>query len=474
MVYIHGGGNTAGYANQYKYSGRHLAQRFDLIVVTFNYRLGLFGWFSHPSLNTDGSPEDRSGNYGNLDTVRALEWVQNNIEAFGGAPGNITLFGESAGGMNVFALLASPTAKGMFHRAIVQSGIPISTPRHRAQNYLDDDEPGHANSSREVTNKLLMADGRAKTRSEAIIQQNQMTDGELASYLRSKSDGEILSIYQTDTMLGVPMIFRDGAFLPDADLMDLFADSASYHAVPIIVGTNRDEFRPFFLADRELVDLDMGFIPRVKDMRHFNAVAGYFNDSWKARGVDEVAIRLTRSQGSTVYAYRFDWDELPTILGTDLGVLLGAVHASEIPFVFSSFDESLTSRLMFDEQNTPSRDALSDRMSSYWAEFAHSGSPGRGRSGNLVEWTPWNPSPDAGKFIVFDGEADGGIRMSPDAITFEALRRRILVDPSFPNERSHSRIYDCVFKDSRHWHEDEFARLGGESCNIAIFDFLRL
>lgn len=256
--------------------------------------------------------------------------------------------------------------------------------------------------------------------------------------------------------------------------MDLFADSANYNAVPIIVGTNRDEFKPFFLADRELVELDMGFIPRVKDMRHFNAVASYFNDSWKARGADEVAIRLNRAQGSTVYGYRFDWDELPTILGADLSALLGAVHASEIPFVFSSFHESLTSGVMFDEENIPSRDALSDQVSSYWAEFAYSGTPGRGRSGSLTEWMPWNPSPGAGKFIVFDGEADGGIRMDPDAITFEVLKRRILVDRSFPDKRSHSRIYDCVFKGSQYWDEDEFAQLGGATCDIAIFDFLRL
>jgi para-nitrobenzyl esterase len=339
---------------------------------------------------------------------------------------------------------------------------------------VDDDEPGHANSSREVINKLLIADGNAETRAEAVAHQNRMEDAELASYLRSKSDDEILQIYQMDAMGSVPMIFRDGAFLPEGDLMDQFADSASYHAVPIIVGTNRDEFKPFFLADRELVELEMGFIPRIKDVRHFNAVAGYFNDSWKARGADEVAIRLNRAQGSTVYAYRFDWDELPTILGVDLSELLGAIHASEIPFVFSSFDESLTSSVMFDAENTPSRDALSAQMSSYWAEFAHSGRPGRGRSGTLTEWLPWNPSPGAGKFIVFDGEAGGGVRMEPEAITFEVLKRRILLDPSFPDDRSRSRIYDCVFKDSRYWDEDEFAQLGGASCDMAIFEFLRL
>jgi para-nitrobenzyl esterase len=133
MVYIHGGGNMVGYANQYKYSGTNMARNQNLIVVTFNYRLGPFGWFSHPALNSNGSAQDRSGNYGNLDTIRALQWVQNNIEAFGGNPANVTLFGESAGGMNTFALLASPLAGGLFHRPLYRAALPHFPRRWRAR-----------------------------------------------------------------------------------------------------------------------------------------------------------------------------------------------------------------------------------------------------------------------------------------------------------------------------------------------------
>ena len=102
---------------KFKYSGRNLANNHDVIVVNFNYRLGLFGWLSHPSLNHDGSLEDKSGNFGILDSLAALEWVQNNIEAFGGDPTNVTLFGESAGGINIFAILASQQGEGLFHKA---------------------------------------------------------------------------------------------------------------------------------------------------------------------------------------------------------------------------------------------------------------------------------------------------------------------------------------------------------------------
>ncbi|MDP7577482.1 MAG: carboxylesterase family protein [Pseudomonadales bacterium] len=471
MVYIHGGGNTAGYANQYKYSGRHLAQKYNVIVVTFNYRLGPFGWFSHPAMNSDASPEDRSGNYGNLDTVRILEWIKSNIEAFGGNPKNVTLFGESAGGMNLFAMLASPYGAGLFHQAIIQSGLPISMPLSVAENYADADEPGHQNSSKEVVNKFLIADGIVNTRDAAIVHQDQMTDKALSSYLLGKSADEILQIYESEMMGTLPMIFMDGTVLPKEDLLDVFSDTSNYNAVPLIVGTNRDEFKSFFVSDRELVEMKMGFLPHIINEDYFNAVTGYFNDSWKARGVDEVSIRLRAAQGDSVFAYRFDWDELPTILGVDLSVLMGAVHASEIPFVFSSFDDSLMSNMIFNEGNTPGRDALSDQMSSYWVEFAYSGKPGQGRDGKGSLWQPWGES---AKFIMFDTPEGGGVRMNPEAVTRSTLKRRIMTDTSFPDEKSRSEIYDCMFKESPHWDEEEFMELGGKSCDIEIFEFLRL
>ena len=131
MFWLHGGGNTIGEAASY--SGENLAMKHGVVVVTINYRLGLFGWFSHPSLST-GNPADDSGNYGTLDVVRGLKWVKNNIEGFGGNPGNVTLFGESAGAFDTLAMMASPLAEGLFHRAIVQSGGFESTPMSVARN----------------------------------------------------------------------------------------------------------------------------------------------------------------------------------------------------------------------------------------------------------------------------------------------------------------------------------------------------
>ena len=149
MVWIHGGGNVVGHAGFF--DGGNLAAREDVVVVTINYRLGPFGWFRHPALRDAGASElDRSGNFGTLDQVRALEWVRDNAAAFGGDPGNVTVFGESAGGTNVFALLLAPPARGLFHRAIVESGnLSFGAPA-TAEGFVDDPQPSHPNASGEA------------------------------------------------------------------------------------------------------------------------------------------------------------------------------------------------------------------------------------------------------------------------------------------------------------------------------------
>ena len=118
MFWIHGGGNTSGLKDIYDFSG--LVQTQNVIVVSINYRLGPFGWFSHPAIQDHNSGIDKTSNFGTLDIIKALEWVNLNIEKFGGDKDNITIFGESAGGHNVFSLLVAPQAKGLFHKAISQ------------------------------------------------------------------------------------------------------------------------------------------------------------------------------------------------------------------------------------------------------------------------------------------------------------------------------------------------------------------
>jgi para-nitrobenzyl esterase len=168
----------------------------------------------------------------------------------------------------------------------------------------------------------------------------------------------------------------------------------------------------------------------------------YSSDAWKARGVDSIADAMSRAQGETVYAYRFDWDEEPSIMGFDLSKALGAAHGLEIAFVFGNFESGLG--LSYIYPATPTRDALSASMMSYWAQFAHAGAPGRGRSGSEVEWTPWGR--DGNTMIVFDTATDGGVRMSSERVTFESLRARLHDDSSFAEVKDRCEIYAQIFR----------------------------
>jgi para-nitrobenzyl esterase len=205
--------------------------------------------------------------------------------------------------------------------------------------------------------------------------------------------------------------------------------------VPVLIGTNKDEQKLFnFLSPRYVWRL-FGVLPIVRDERVYFRDADYVTRAWKIRGADEPARALASVQPGRVFAYRWDWDEEPRVLWADLGELIGAAHGLEIPFVFGHWNQGPTSRRLYTEQNAPGREALSAAMQSYWAEFARAGDPGRGARGELPAWTAWDEAGD--KYIVLDTEAGGGIRMSRETETLEALVDEIGADDSYadPAER---------------------------------------
>jgi para-nitrobenzyl esterase len=422
MFWIHGGGNVIGHAGFY--DGGQLAKSQNVVVVAINYRLGPLGWFRHASLREgDSSPDDRSGNYGTLDMIRALEWVRGNISAFGGDPANVTIFGESAGGTDVFTMLLSPRASGLFQRAISQSGGTHFIEPAFGENFIDDDSPGHAGSSNESLIALLQADGIAADRDNAKARLAGMSANEVASYLRSKPPAELLGGYISDVgegLVDVPMIFKDGVVLPVGDPIELLAGADSWNRVPVIVGTNRDENKLFMFADPRWVKNWFGILPRMRDEEGFNLQAKYQALMWRASGSDEPATAMLRSSDS-VWSYRFDWDEEPSLLGADLSVMLGAAHGFEIPFVFGHYELGEQGNVIFTEENLPGRGALSASMMSYWSHFAQTGNPGRGRDGSLPEWTAWSPKSDGDKFIVLDTTQSGGIRMSAGSVSQQSV-----------------------------------------------------
>ena len=451
MVWIHGGGNKIGSSATYSMA-ENLAARHGVVVVSVNYRLGLLGWFRHPSLAAPGdSPEDRSGNYGTLDQVLALKWVRDNAAAFGGDPGNVTIFGESAGGIDVFSLLSSPLARGLFHRAISQSGLPVSSTVKSAEDFAAG-----------LLSSLLARDGRAA---------QGMSGAEAAAYLRGKSADGLLEPLDPGpfAMYESPALIRDGAVLPEQPFVELVTDAGRYNAVPVLLGTNRDEMKLFMSQDPAFVSKWLGFFPHVKDTRAYDRTAEYVSSLWKAVGADWPASLMRKAQGPTVYAYRFDWDEEDSQMGVEISSLLGACHAMEISFVFDN--QNKKSFGVPDGADAYERyRALASAMSGYWTQFAKAGAPGRGPDDALPEWKPWSDDgPRADRFMVLDTPAGGGLRMSSEAVTVEGLTARLEHEPAFdgaPRERcrAYGRMVQALEAVSGQSADERYARFAGGAC----------
>lgn len=401
MVWIHGGGNSMGTAAEYEH-GR-LAKSEGVLVVSVQYRLGGLGWFRHAALREDAqSPEEASGNFGTLDLIAALEWVRDNAAAFGGDPGNVTIFGESAGGTNVLSLLAAPKAKGLFHRAIAQSAVPINTAPAFAEAFTDDASPGHPSSSSAVLARLWVKAGKASTVEAARAALRSADAASLRAFARGVTPAELVLAYHSTSfgMVDVPAVFGDGALLP-ADGVAAFARDG-WNRVPVMIGSNRDEMKLFLVANPRMVRFDLGGkLPVLVDATLHERVNRAMSDNWKALGVDEPARAMREAGHAAVYAYRFDWDEEPTVFGSDLGKVFGAAHALEIAFVLGHFEFGPLSRLY--QGDVASRDALSAAMRRRWADFARTGSPGEG-------WPAWSVEPGAPNVFVFDTPQGGGMR----------------------------------------------------------------
>jgi para-nitrobenzyl esterase len=466
MFWIHGGGNSVGDASTPIYHGDNLSRDHDLVVVSIQYRLGPMGWFRHPALRDGSSSKaDQSGNFGTLDIVEALKWVRNNIEYFGGDPENVTIFGESAGAFDVLSMMASPLAKGLFAKAISQSGGLNLTTIAEAENYSDAIEPGHRLSSREIVNNMLIKQGLAADRQAAVLIQSEMAQQTLAKALRDLTPAQLLGLYggAFAGMLGNPDLFADGHVLPqDLSVVEIFSDVNLYNAVPVILGTNRDETKLFTAFGSSHVDKTFGLPSGFKDLDAYNRDNGYSTDSWKIRAVDELATAILSAQGDNVYAYRFDVDDWHDLGLVNLKDLLGAAHALEIPFVFNKFIKPM--RVIFPPAMQEEFNTVSDHMSSYWSQFAYTGSPGTGRNGNMPAWSSWNvANPESPRLMIFDTQSDQGIRMVTDQLTRADLKRRFLAETTFSSQSEYCEAYQGLFNGEQ-FDTVEYERLGENGC----------
>jgi len=470
MVWIHGGGNSIGTASFYE--GGHLATTGPVVLVAIQYRLGPFGWLRLGALRDGSTDEDeRSGNFGTLDQLRALEWVRDNIAAFGGDPGNVTVFGESAGGVDMFALLLSPRAKGLFHRAIVQSGGLPRADAVESERFFDDSQPGHRNSGSEIAARLVQGAGLAKDRAEARSRMASLPAAELAALLRSRSPSEVLSACGRPRglgMLDIPMVLRDGRVIPAHEPLALLA-RGDWNRVPVMDGTNRDEMKLFLFIDPAHVNRRLGILPRFVDEPRYLATADALSRTWKVSAVDEPLEAMRRSGTEALYAYRFDWDEEPRRMGADLRAMIGAAHAIEIPFVFGHFDVGHIGRLLYEESTAASRTMLSDTVMSYWTAFARDGRPGRGLRGDLPEWPAWGgvPSP---RMMVFATGAGGGVRVTSKPESRETVDAAVAADARLPSAVEKCRVYRQIADWAHGPGRETYEKAGRGLCASLPFD----
>ena len=374
MVWIHGGGFTSGSSSVFLYRGGSLVRNGDAVVVTINYRLGALGFLGHRDLQ---DPDGLLGNWGIHDQLAALRWVRGHIAAFGGDPHNVTVFGESAGGFSVSALLGIPAASGLFRRAIVQSGGVWVHSVEEAERTAD---------------RLAAALGVARCSRESL-------QGVPATELVAATE-ELGRRRPDPGMLPLPHLpVVDGALIPTHPLTAVADGAAS--GVDLLIGTNRDEVTLFGLGNPALMALDADGVHRwianaVPDIPADEVIDCYRaarqsrtepvepRDVWIAAGTDLVfrwpSLQLAATHGghsARSFVYLFDW-ESPAFDG-----ILGSCHALELPFVFGAVQEPVVQ--MFSGRG-PEVEALSRNMQAAWLSFARNGVPSHDGIG---EWSAW-------------------------------------------------------------------------------------
>ena len=424
--WIHGGANNNGSIKDY--DGSVIAKRSNMVVVTIQYRLGVFGWLTHPAMRQGESSLDDSGNFGTLDTIKALEWVQDNIKSFGGDPNNIIVAGESAGAHNVMNLVISPLAEGLFHKAIVQSdGMKTYT--------ID-----YGDEWTENTIENLLAD-------DAL---NEVPDSDVEGYLRGKTAEELILARYCDGRLPFSSAYQDGSIIPEGGVIPAI-ESGNYNKIPLILGSNKDEMKfllpPYGLGVKgahlnpdygisvpipssdytwfDLHDVLNGslsltdVLPTDEDKTLYQACAEFGSINLRYNFVDAIAGAL-KEQQEEVYAYLFKWDGVE---GSDFNFIFGAAHTLEIAFFFGNDTDISFGGFAFNVENdTSGRQALSKAMMKYVANFARTGDP---NGFDLPTWEKWSNEKGESKVIVFDAtEKDSDIDMISEEITSDDVDTR--------------------------------------------------
>jgi para-nitrobenzyl esterase len=411
IFFVYGGSNISGYTADPVYDGAALAKAANAVVVTTNYRVGPLGFFNLPQLKTGADAAENSGNFALLDIIQALKFVKANASEFGGDPDKVTLMGQSAGAINVYALMASPLAAGLFQRAApLSGGISLATNLPPGNLPTLNPPAVSLNQANTLLARQMVADGLAADTASAQARIAAMTSEEVAAYLRGKDAKVLLTTLLTSGLTGSGPI-PDGTVLP-ADPIAAIA-AGRYNKVPVLAGNTGEEgklFAPFVTlfggppgfkvsdavrfnmmanfnpnAPATLTEadiLDAAYVPSSTPVTGWTARAAQLSSIFMAPSRDNV-LNTLKTQQPNVWYYQFDWAQEPAPWST----VYGSAHAFDLPFLFGNFGPSLFSNAIASNANAPGRLALSGAMMASIGAFARNGDPNNAALG--VTWQPW-------------------------------------------------------------------------------------
>ena len=426
MFWIHGGGNTSGVKDYYDFS--EFIKKQQVIVVTINYRLGPMGWFTHPAIQGPQNGLDKTSNFGTLDIIQALRWVQNNITEFGGDSDNVTIFGESAGGHNVLSLLSSPISNGLFHKAISQSGYTTTfTLEESFGSDLNGDTVNELGSDLVLSQNDLSGYGSIKK----LYMEDPLKYGkEFQRYLRSIDGKDLFNAYNKisdDTFDRLPLLTRDGIVLHIDGMRAGLVASKNKKNIPVIAGSNKDELSLWLGTNQYFVKGSYPLtklipIPKIEFRKEelYKLWVKTRSQGWKLRGVDHPLMDLEQAGYSSLFAYRFDWDDQKSSYFADFPSLIGAAHGFEISFITGDYKFGPIGRYVYPKGVL--RDEMQETMMNAWASFAKNGVPDTGKK---LEWSRFTSKERA--FLKLDSNEN--LSMDKEMLSLEYILGNVRLSP---------------------------------------------